>query len=190
MTRQTPQPLVELRLSATNRTASELASMVRDGWMTLDTPYQRGPVWSHDQRVALIRSFVQGLPVPAIVVNVREKAFGWTGNDERYAVIDGKQRLQAAVAWFGGDLAVPASWFAAEYVEETVDTEDGPYVRFTGLGKAEQMHQRISGFLMPMCEAKLPTVEAEAEVYLLLNGGGTPQTDDDMARARRVAEGG
>ncbi|MFF1733710.1 hypothetical protein [Streptomyces sp. NPDC058247] len=30
----------------------------------------------------------------------------------------------------------------------------------------------------------------EARVYLLVNGGGTAQTPQDMANARRVAEGG
>lgn len=32
-------------------------------------------------------------------------------------------------------------------------------------------------------------VEAEAEIYLLVNGAGTPQTQADMDNARRVAQG-
>jgi hypothetical protein len=31
------------------------------------------------------------------------------------------------------------------------------------------------------------TVAEEAEIYLLVNGAGTPQTDADMANAARIA---
>jgi hypothetical protein len=190
MTKQTTAPLEELRLYATARNARDLANMVADGLMTVDTPYQRGPVWTLDQRQALIRSFMQGIPVPAIVVNTRAYVYGWEGDEAAsYAVIDGKQRMLTVIAWFAGDFAVPASWFNPEHVETTEDTDDGPYVRFTGLTVVGQRKQSIARFLMPMCEAKLPNVRAEAEVYLLLNGGGTPQTDEDMDRARAVAGG-
>ncbi len=192
MTRQTAQPLEQLRLSATNRNARELVNMVNDGLITLDPPYQRGDVWTLDQRIALVQSWLLGLPIPAVIVNDRWSQW-WADPGYRdtegpaYAVVDGKQRLQTAVLWFAGELTVPASWLPSEDVTTVVDTEDGPYVRYTGLSPVARRSIGFN-FLLPMVEAKLPSVAAEARVYRLVNGAGTPQTDEDMKRAARLAD--
>jgi hypothetical protein len=44
-----------------------------------------------------------------------------------------------------------------------------------------------SNAMQAISEQQLPTLEKEAEIFLLVNGGGTPQTDADMAKAARVA---
>ncbi len=193
MTRQTSTPLQATSFTSTNRSARELVNLIREGDMTVNESYQRGDVWDLDQQIGLIRSWMTGVPIPAIVVNDR-MGYGWTGtppadpSGHAYACIDGRQRLGAAAAWFSGDLAVPASWFDAEDVLAAEDTGDGPYVRYTGLSRPAQLVAAFQ-WTIPVAEAKLPTVQAEAEVYLLVNGQGTPQTDADMANAQRVAEG-
>jgi hypothetical protein len=40
---------------------------------------------------------------------------------------------------------------------------------------------------LSVVEAKLPSLRAEAELYLLVNGGGTAQSDEDTARAATIA---
>lgn len=192
-TRQTEQPLPDYRLNASNRTAREVARQMMPQ-MDLNPPYQRGSVWTVDQRIALVKSWVMGVPIPAIIINDRATQ-GWAremgskvyeDNQPVWAVVDGKQRIETAAAWFGGDLAVPASWFPAERVDTTVATDDGRYVTYDGLSLPGQ---RLLGnsAMLPIVEAKLPSLRAEAELYLLVNGGGTGQTDEDMARAARVA---
>lgn len=180
MTRQTTTPLARVPMNTYNRAAEHLADQIRNGQIDLNPPYQRGEVWTEDQQVALIFSLMSGLPIPTLILNQRE-------TDPPYAVIDGKQRLTAVAAWFGGELAVPASWFRDGMVATPVDTEDGPYVTFDGLTDLGQRY--ASRMVLPVGEAMLPTVQAEAEVYLLVNGGGTPQSDADMANAARVADG-
>ncbi len=82
-------------------------------------------------------------------------------------------------------LAVPASWFPAERVETTEDTEDGPYVRWSGMSLPQRrFFERLA---LPLAMGQLTSVKAEAEVYLRVNGSGTPQSDEDLARAARVA---
>ena len=78
--------------------------------------------------------------------------------------------------------AVPASWFPAEHVERTEDTGDGPYVRYSGLSV---IGQRIfaNRAMLPVIEAKVATISAEADLYLLVNMGGTAETDDDLLNA-------
>lgn len=194
MTRQTTAPLSQLSLNATNRQARELVNMVTDGLMGLNPPYQRGDVWSQDQRIALLRSMLLGIPIAAIIVNDRWSSWwedpGYRDTDgPAYAVVDGKQRLQTMCMWFASELAIPASWWPAEDVVVGDMTDDGVYVRYSGLSPSAQRGASFH-FLMPMVEAKLPSIEAEAEVYGLVNGAGTPQTDADMARAARIATGG
>ena len=124
---------------------------------------------------------------------INDRIFGsWPRNSQgplegyAYSAIDGKQRIETAIAWFSGELLVPASWFAPEDVESPVETEDGPYVSYSGLAIAEQRHQGNS-FMLPAVEAKVGTLQEEAEIYLLLNGAGTPQSEAAMANAERVA---
>lgn len=176
-TLQTSAPLTRRSLSASNRSAREVARQALDGDLILDPPYQRQSVWSELQQRMLVRSWAESIPVPAVTVNDR---------GHEYAVVDGKQRIETSVAWFSGKLTVPATWFPADWVQETTVTDDGPYVTFTGLTVKGQRLHAAEAFL-PVIEAHLDTVEEEAELYVRLNTAGTEQTADDVENARRVA---
>lgn len=67
MTMQTDAPLERLSLQISASPARQLTRMDLD----VDTPYQRGPVWTQEQRQNLVRSLLRGLPIPAIVLNDR-----------------------------------------------------------------------------------------------------------------------
>jgi hypothetical protein len=195
MTYQTASPLEHRSLGATNRFADFFVRNVQRGDMLLDPPYQRGDVWNNEQRMGLVRSWLQGVPIPAVIINDRCSPTWFAANPHdrddppySYAVIDGRQRIQTAVDWLGGELLVPASWFPAEHVAAKSWTSDGPYVRYTDLTQVGQRFAE-SRCVLPCAEGKCATVEEEAEIYLLVNGAGTPQTDADMARADRVARG-
>ena len=151
--------------------------------------YQRGSVWTTEQRMGLIKSWLIGLPIPAVIINDRfthlwpfDKATGLPEGGFMLAVVDGKQRIETAQMWFAGDLAVPASWWEPESVERTVTTEDGEYVTFTGLS---EVAQRVfwNRSLLPVIEAKVGSIAEEAGLYLLVNGAGTAQTAEDLANA-------
>lgn len=194
MTRQTSRPLTRLPISTANRQARWLVRQIEDGDLDINPPYQRGAIWTEDQRVALMRSLLSGIPVPTLIINDRHGRH-WTdpdtydrnsGASPSYAVVDGKQRLLCLMAWFAGDLAIPALWIEPECIDHTEDTPDGPYVRVTGLN---DLGRRATGerILLPVGEAQAGSLREEAEIYLLVNGGGTPQTDADMDNARTIA---
>lgn len=190
MTRQTAQPLREYHMEVINGIAWEITSSLRD-MLLLDPPYQRGTVWTDDQRVALVNSWLRGLPIQAVTLNDRHRNT-WRGpkpgrhGEQHIAVVDGKQRIETAIMWFDSELAAPASWFPAEDVESTVDLGDGPYVTFDGLTEGARRHAKFS-WKLPRHHVNLHTVQDEADLYLLVNGGGTPQTMQDMANAAKVA---
>jgi hypothetical protein len=190
MTLQTDRPLTHAGLSLTNRPVDFFVHNHGKGRVLLDPPYQRGSVWTDDQRRALIYSWLTGTPIPAVVINDRRSAGWYRGRDfdrrpPMYAVIDGRQRIETAVEWFTGRLYVPASWFEPAYVARTGDLGDGPYVSFEGLSEVGQ--RLTENFTLPCAEGQLPTLKAEADLYLLVNGGGTPQNAADMQRAADVA---
>lgn len=195
MTRQTAAPLDHISLNPSYRQARGLADDVRRGALLLDPPYQRGNVWTLDQRIALVESWMRGLPAGVVILADRgTELWRKTNGTDVYetgrgiwAMIDGKQRLTTAIMWQAGDFAVPASWFPKEFVETVEETDDGPYVRYTGLTLVGQRRIELRTSLL-VAETKDCATEAdEALFYLLVNGGGTQQTDADMANAARVA---
>jgi hypothetical protein len=196
VTRQTAAPLDVLSLSTGDRQISELARSFRESFgVDMNPPYQRGRVWTEDQKIGLVRSWLTGTPTGVVILNDRatpgwDDANGTSGYDDGlpvYACIDGQQRLTTAYDWFDDAFAVPASWFAAEDVTVTEDTDDGPYVRWSGLTLPRQRHFKNRAHLT-VATAHVNTVQEEAAVYVLVNGGGTPQTDADMDNAARIAD--
>ncbi|WP_306317238.1 MULTISPECIES: DUF262 domain-containing protein [unclassified Streptomyces] len=196
MTRQTSAPLEHLSLNTADRQAREIVRSFSESFgLDLNPPYQRGQVWTEDQQIALVRSWLTGTPTGVVIFNDRStpewKAANGYDPSERdepiYACIDGQQRISAARAWFGDELAVPASWFEPQHVTQTVDTHDGPYVRWGGLSLVRQ-RQFANRAHLAIATARVATVQEEAAIYVLVNGGGTPQSDADMENAARIAE--
>lgn len=195
MTRQTDTPFDHISLNPTYRAAKGLVDLIADGSMLLNPPYQRGSVWTEDQRIALVESWLRGLPPGVVILADRgtelwRKANGadvYETGKGIWAVVDGKQRLTTAIEWFAGRFAIPASWLRPEFVGATEATDDGPYIRYTGLTDVGRRFMENYCSLL-VAETKDCATEAdEAAFYLLVNGGGTPQTDADMANAARVA---
>lgn len=196
-TLQTLAPLDHQSLGAHQ---TQLRGWVREainGAVDLTPPYQRGEAWTRDQQRLLYRSFLTGIPVPAIILNDRTST-AWEINNGHcplddgkniWAVIDGKQRLLAGIAWHTGDLDLPASWINPDFIATTRETADGPYVTIDDL---TEKGRRIIEHrcLIPVAEAKVSTLAEEAAIFMLVNRGGTDMTTTDIARAERVAHTG
>lgn len=161
--------LERLRLSATNRPLDVIRYWDKEDSIILDAPYQRGHVWGKTRQRNLIRSILLGVPIPSIVINDRASA-GW---DEMVscAVIDGKQRITVILAFLKGELGIPAEWLGV------VGDENG-LVHYPYLPLSTQRH--IKNFPLPFCEGQLPSLEAEREVFDLINFGGVPQGESDV----------
>jgi hypothetical protein len=159
--------------------------------LLLDPPYQRASVWTVAQQRLLMRSFLTRLPVPAVVINDRfqSKAFIDAGREDwRTALVDGRQRVEAILAWVDGELTLPADWFGPEYVDETTTDVDGTRMvssRGLTVPGARLVGSRI---MLPVAQAAVATVEEEAAIYLMLNTGGTAHSEEDLSVARKMAQ--
>ena len=182
--------LPSYQLNPSNRTAREVARFFVPQ-AEMNPEYQRDHVWTTEQRIELVKSWIMGVPVGAVVINDRTGA-AWresTGIDvyetgKLWAVVDGKQRIETARMWFEGELRVPRAWFD----EDEIDALGSPsgMVSYRGLS---EVTRRLQGnrFQLPVVEARLPSPQEEAQLFLLLNGGGTAQTPEVMERARKLA---
>jgi hypothetical protein len=200
-------PLPEILLSTYNWTVGH--------WLDnenydLDAPYQRGSVWTDEQRRDLIKSLHMGLPVGSITVSKLPWRDYLPNTQKGYRVVDGKQRIDTVRAFANDEFSVPASWFRPGALSEEAVAAGKKDVTWSDLSVVAQRRFDTS-MSLPAHEFQAETeylgrhdatgkwmtrqrsdeeiLQAEAELYGLLNGGGTPQTDEDMARARAMAKG-
>lgn len=213
--------LTRLHLQGNNYTTSRYMLRFHDEDMfDLDAPYQRGSVWTLEQRQALVKSLLMGLPIGAVVIAKLDYS-----TEKCYRVIDGKQRIETLRAFEANEFGCPRDWFeddevdpAFGYKADLVFWDDlSPYGRrhFEGIafpslefestyyhvktdrtrpcghcdGKGCYMRECKDGQVAVRYDVVHRTHEeqiaAEAEIFLLLNGGGTEQ---DPAHLEAVAE--
>lgn len=187
---QTTEPLKRLSMQVENRALSWIiqgAGQGSDDAFDMDQPYQRGHVWSVARKQKLIRSLLEGVPVPSLIVNDRFGA-GFAhpgyGQDRLWAtaVIDGKQRISAIAGFANGEFAIPASWPEDGWVVKTEDTDDGPYVRWAGLSAPARLF--FSKLAIGVNTGKFRTLADEEEIFTRVNFGGVAQGDTDLPGER------
>jgi len=143
--------------------------------------YQRGAVWSVEQKRNLWKSLLMGLPVGAVFINQRgDHSFG---AEKTYHVVDGQQRLRALLEFRQGLYGLPRDWFEDDWVAPDYE---GEFVTFDGLSRNGWSCIRKEATIIWL-ETTLKTEAEEAEMYLLINFGGVEQTAEDRSRAEDVA---
>lgn len=190
VSRTPDSPLVHRNMSATARSMRGLVNHIPSGELLLDPPYQRGDVWTTEQRVNLVRSLLLGVPVAALVLNQRGANTAWRRNegdpgDVWYACIDGKQRITTMAMWWAGELSIPADWLEQRMLS------DGHCLSMVCVRDLSDVGRRFmdNRCIIPVAEARLSSLVEEAEVYGLINSAGTAQTAADLERAREVSRG-
>ncbi|WIB65381.1 DUF262 domain-containing protein [Curtobacterium sp. MCBD17_040] len=178
-------PLKNMNLQLMSRSVSFVTDEYMRDKIDLDAPYQRGSVWSEQQRRDLIRSALLGLPFGAVTINER----GPKATGAYYACVDGRQRIEAFRAFLDDDLVIPATWLNSDDVVTTEDVPGWPVpgVRHSGTSQPFQRGFRMTPFAVS--EAHVRSVSEEAEIFRLLNSGGVAQTEETMANALAVEQG-
>jgi hypothetical protein len=129
--------------------------------LNLDPPYQRAHVWTREQQIAYVEYCLRGGEVGR---NITWNCSTWgTTYSTPVELVDGKQRLEAVRSFMRGDL--PA--FGHTYPE------------WTGT-----IRMVVTGFKFRVCA--LPTQEEVLQLYLNINAGGTPHTQEELDRVRAM----
>lgn len=156
-----------LKLSTTNRPIDVIRHWASEGALLLTPPYQRGDVWGPVRQRNLIRSVLLGIPIPSIIINDRLGAETWE-DDYSIAVIDGKQRITALLAFLDDQLETPGDWWGMP----------GPPVLWRHLSIVQQRFFKNTP--LGFTEGRLPNLAAEQEVFDLVNFGGLAQGETDF----------
>lgn len=133
----------------------------------MSPPYQRGSVWSQAQQERFMGHLLQGGEVlPIIFHRVPE-----SGHAE---VLDGKQRLEACLAWLRS--AVPALLDDGRlvYVDDlqTRQAHSGQGTAVAGLSRVNLRFRYVN----------LPW-DQRVRFYVRLNSAGTPHTQEQLVQA-------
>lgn len=111
-------------------------------------PFQRGLVWSLEQKQKLIHSIYVGLPIGSIVWNLNDSFY-----DTDWWLLDGQQRVSTIISYMNGEFEFCG-------------------YRYPDLPKEEQAHFRR----MPLSkiQTKITDPKVCEEIYNILIYGGTP----------------
>src|ERR1035437_2696500 len=157
-----PGPLPEILLATHNWTVGH---WIDNENYDLDAPYQRGSVWTDEQRRDLIKSLHMGLPVGAVTVSKLPWRNYLPNTQKGYRVVDGKQRIETVRAFANDEFSVPAFWFRSGALSDAAVAVDRKAVTWSNLSIASQRR-----FDMNM---SLPAHEFQAETEYLCQSDGT-----------------
>ncbi len=157
-------------LQNTNRPLDVLLHWHLAGYLDLNPPYQRGDVWGMVRRQNLIKSILQGVPIPSLIINDRTRHYEAWGQPEGQflAVVDGKQRISTVLSFFAGQFRVPGEWF--DLASELVSFDD----------LSPPLQRGLKNRPLAVSEGSLRSIEEEMEVFELVNFGGVPQGASDL----------
>lgn len=133
--------------------------------LVLDPPFQRGAVWTTEQKQAWIESILLDMPLPAIFINQFGTMSGghpkWGHSD---VVIDGQQRLRATIGFLNDEFAVRGETWSQQTKE------------------FQRKFRMDASCAVILC--KFQTELECAELYLKLLTSGTAHTPDEIEKAR------
>lgn len=179
-------PVIQHSLEEMRRRMSVFSMYRTEGELDLAPAYQRESVWSEAKQQAAWYSWLSGVSIGAIYLNLRED------DPQTYHVVDGKQRIEAYFAFVDGDLLLPSLWFAPRKTGSGMSLEcpaDAPeMVSFADLTDNGRSYAKSQ----PSClyvESQLATEADEALLFGLINSGGVIQTHDTLAHAAKIAGG-
>lgn len=127
-----------------------------------DAPYQRGHKWTEAQQIAFVGHVLTGGVVNPIITNMKTKDV-----DGPCEVVDGKQRLRALVRWLHNEIP-------ADVLGQLVYLRDCDPVSF------RRLDVRITIWTVQLDRVGV------MRLYLRLNRGGTPHTNEEIAKVEQM----
>lgn len=150
--------------------------------LTLNPDFQRGHVWSQEQQIAFIESWIRGAfgeQARTITFNCPDFAGHEKAADsdlDGMVCVDGLQRLTAVLDFLDGKFRV----FTNPDVEELKNGLDYEYFKYT----TYSMHVKRLRFQVFYMQKKAELLN----YYLAFNGGGTPHSAEELARISQMRD--
>jgi len=139
--------------------------LMRDS-LWLDPPYQReGGIWSLYKRQLLVDSVINGFDIPKIYLHELTPAKKVNGKLKKYAIVDGKQRLQTLWDFIDGEFALSPEF---EYFHD--DAVDARGCTYADLGtKFPEIKSRLDYSALHVVVIRTDDIEMIEDMFLRLN---------------------
>lgn len=175
--------LDKIRTTTQVITCKQLYKMVESGEMVFDNAFQRGFVWDVDRESLLIHSILLNYPIPEVMSII---------DDGNQSVLDGKQRLGAAVyGFYHGDYAlqnIPPVKIEVNGVEDELDINGSTYFTLP-----ENLRDDLDSyaFNVKILDGQTPdeplSEDRIADIFFRLNNY-KPMTAIELTRAKAVSQ--
>jgi hypothetical protein len=138
---------------------------IRDS-IWLDPPYQRASdIWTIDKRQLLMDSVLNGYDIPKIYLHELVPARKAKKSVQKYAIVDGKQRLDALWGFINGDFALAEDF---EYMHDADVRAAG--LTYTDLGlKYPALKTRFDSTSLAVVSVRTDDVELIEDMFSRLN---------------------
>lgn len=148
----------------------------------IDPPYQReGGIWTPDKRQLLIDSVINGFDIPKIYFHEFSPMKEVGSKKYRYAIVDGRQRLQAIWDFIDDDFPLSDDF---EYIHDSTVKAGG--LTYSGLAEEyPDLKIALDGKTLPITLIRTNDLELIEEMFSRLN-----EAVPLNAQEKRVAWGG
>jgi len=130
--------------------------------LDIDPDFQRGHVWTEEQQIKYVEFIMRG---GSGSNEIKFNCVGWMNSYEGpFVLVDGKQRIHAVLRFLNNEIKAFGHYFN--------EFEDGKTILYR------------CDFIF--CINDLKTTEDVLRWYLELNSGGTPHTEDELDKVRKM----
>jgi hypothetical protein len=149
------------------QTLQTLYNLFYNKRLLVNRRYQRKLVWGLDEKITLIDSVVNQLPIPLILLAQRPK-----GGIETYEIIDGLQRLDAFFSFMENKFAFNDEYFDLDTIGDTKARLDDKDIT-QGLPRMTRAASlQIANYQIPVSIYREATTSSIDEVFRRINSGG------------------
>lgn len=172
-------------------TIGALRDTYKNGQINLDPPYQRKPVWKTKQRLLLLSSLFNGIPIPALILH---KQFHTETFKQTYDVLDGKQRIETILHFIELKKIRDEGRLWVEFINPHTNKRDYLYYHQLDNKKVNKEYENI---LEKFWTYELPIIEYEGdladffgknvaskEVFVRVNSTGSPLKKHEIRHAK------
>lgn len=171
-------------------TIAQLRDQFKNGQINLEPAYQRKPAWKTRQRLLLLSSLFNGIPIPALIFH---KHFNQRTKKDIYDVLDGKQRLETILHFIGLDVLEEVT-LKVEFINPVIKKKDSLFYEDL---KDKKVNKEYENILEKFWKYKIPIIAFEGdlndffgnnvatkEIFVRLNSTGSPLKKNEIRHAR------
>ncbi|QIP70943.1 DUF262 domain-containing protein [Streptomyces sp. VN1] len=154
-------------LSVQGQSLQTLYNLYFNKRLAVNRRYQRKLVWSVEEKVKLIDSVVNELPIPLILLAQRKKA-----GVETYEIIDGLQRLDAFFSFMENKFSYDGKYFDLDTIGDTKARLDAGEITQGAEKLSRSESLAIANYQIPVSIYRDASTSSIDEVFRRINSGG------------------